>query len=183
VTNGDGGNTATGIAPYVSNQASGSAGHQNLTGENGITEQSVLLVNLNSFAAGSTLTFVMETGSNAAAYTGINLWEGTSATTPTGFGPTTSLKEVTADFGYLINGKNGGEMTATVTVPGTLGTDSWIAIQADCHYLLLDQLNITTPSGVPEPSFYGFFALAMVGLVFGARKMRARAAVAADEKA
>jgi hypothetical protein len=49
----------------------------------------------------------------------------------------------------------------------------WVAIEADGHYLLLDTVKGTT-SAVPEPSFYGFFALAMVGLLFGARKLRTR---------
>jgi hypothetical protein len=178
VTNGDGGNTASGMAPFVSSEGA-------YTNQNGITESDVLLLNLSQFGAGSTVQFVLETGINAGANTGINIWTGSSSTTPTGLGPSGSgsTQGGTNPLGSepLVGGivtASGGEATTTLpSTPLTLGANEWIAIQADCHYLLLDQI-IVTPSGVPEPGFYGFIALAMVGLVFGARKLRARAAAA-----
>ena len=200
VTNNVGGNTATGIAPYLSSELTGYYPNQNLTLENGITENEVLLLNLSNFSAGSTISFVMQTGV-AAGPSGINVWSvdttGTPVSgTPLGIGTfstnsinssnTNSLtKEAITDLG--ING-GGGYASTTVNFSGltglTVGTGlnqtDWIAIQADCHYLLLDSITIT-PGTVPEPSFYGFFALAMVGLVIGARKLRARAAAAAEQ--
>jgi len=187
--NNNGTNTATGIGPYFSNQASGRSGSLDLTGENGITETDVLLVNLSGVTAGSTVSFVMATGVNAADNTGINVWDGVQSVTPTGMGAGQGANPLAneAITGGNVNGPGGGSATQTFNISGTVGTGAgqydWIAIQADCHYLLLQSLTVYSPTGVPEPSFYGFFALAMVGLVIGARKMRARTAVAVAEKA
>jgi hypothetical protein len=184
VTNNVGGNTASGIAPFNSGTT--------YTNQNGITESDVLLINLSGITAGSTVSFLMSTGVNATSNTGINVYDGIQSVIPTGIGSgavggegTNPLSTETITAGN-VNGSGGGAATKTFTLTGTVGTGAgqfdWIAIQADCHYLLLDTLTVT-PGAVPEPSFYGFFALAMVGLVLGARKMRARAAVAATEQA
>jgi hypothetical protein len=40
----------------------------------------------------------------------------------------------------------------------------WVAISADCHYLLLDSITGTmTTSTVPEPRFYGLLIAGMLG--------------------
>src|ERR1700680_3330927 len=39
----------------------------------------------------------------------------------------------------------------------------WVAIAADCHYLLLDEVK-TTYGSVPEPRFYGLLMAGMLGL-------------------
>lgn len=187
VDNGVGGNTATGIAPYNSGTS--------FTNQNGITESDVLLIDLRGVTAGSTISFVMETGVNATQDTGINVYTGVQqSVTPTGIGTGGAGGEGTnplsneSQTAFDVNGNCGmatvcaGTKTdnfSTITglsVGTGAGQFDWIAIQADCHYLLLDQIVINAPSGVPEPSFYGLIALAMVGVVIGARKMRARAA-------
>jgi len=194
-------NTASGIAPYVPGDNSQSLPHLDL--QDGITENNVLLINLSNVAPGSTISFVMSTGIVADPGTGINVWEGTysGAGTPTGLGTsgqggganglgTEIIKGMSINsnpcggWGQPSCGVVSGSISLFNTTTNVLGSNEWIAIQADCHYLLLTSLTIT-PSGVPEPSFYGFLALGMVGLVLGARKMRARAAVAAatSEKA
>jgi hypothetical protein len=186
VTNGQGGNSATGIAPYIPGQASGSSPNLNLTNENGVTETDVLLIDLRNITAGSTVSFVMATGVNATANTGINLWDGVQAGgVPSGFGTGagTALNNEAITAGN-VNGAGGGSTTKSFNISGTVGSGAgqydWIAIQADCHYLVLQSLSITSPSGVPEPSFYGLIAVLMAGLVIGARKFRARTA---EEKA
>jgi hypothetical protein len=53
----------------------------------------------------------------------------------------------------------------------------WVAIQADCHYLLLDQIGVSQPTtSTPEPRFYGFL---MAGLLCLAVIMRRRFAAQA----
>ncbi len=191
VTNGSGGNSATGIGPY--DNLGGSSPNLNFTGQAGIASSTavdplgaptdqVLLLNLSNFAAGSTVSFTMATGVNAVANTGIDVWTGAPTGTPlgigTGWGGQTASNSLTTESisEGSVNGAGGGAGTHTFNLfTNNMPGGEWIAIQADCHYLLLQSITITSPSGVPEPSFYGFFAVAMVGLAFGARKLRARA--------
>jgi len=187
-----GNNTATGIAPYITVTGGGTVGNLNFTVQPGIasshaadsqsaapTDQ-VLLLNLGNIGANSTISFIMETGVSAPGNTGINVYSGVSSTMPTGMGAsqgTDPLAAISTLTGVSVNGSGGGEASTSFNFKTATAGDQWIAIQADCHYLVLNSITFT-PSGVPEPSFYGFIALAMVGLVFGARKMRARAAAA-----
>jgi hypothetical protein len=207
VTSGSGGNTSTGIGPYDTGSTytqGTSSPNASFTMQPGIASSTavdpmgaptdqVLLINLSSLAPGSTVSFVMATGAYADANSGIDLWTGTPTGTPMGIGTgwtgqtaSNTLGAETISEGDVngncdSNGHCGA--TKTFTISGlTVGTGvnqfDWIAIQADCHYLLLQSMTVT-PGAVPEPSFYGFFALALVGLVIGARKLRARSAAAA----
>jgi len=193
VTNGNDNNTASGIAPYVPGDNGQALPHLDL--QDGVTEKNVLLINLSNLTAGSTVSFVMATGAYASANTGINVWTGTPTGTPLGIGTgwagqtaSNSLTTESIVAGNVDGACNSGfgQCSATqnfnlFTAGNPLPANEWIAIQADCHYLLLQSITINSPSGVPEPSFYGFLALAMVGLVYGARKMRARAAATAEK--
>ena len=201
------GNTSTGIGPYDTGSTytqNTSTPNANFTMQPGIASSTavdpmgaptdqVLLINLSNIAAGSTVSFVMATGAYASADSGIDLWTGTPTGTPAGIGTGWTGQTASNTLGAEtisegdVNGNcnsNGGcAATKTFTINNlTVGTGAnqfdWIAIQADCHYLLLSSITVT-PGAVPEPSFYGFFALALVGLVIGARKLRARAAATA----
>jgi hypothetical protein len=192
VTSGSGGNSATGIGPYDNQGGSspnlnfqlqpGISSSQAVDGSGAAPTDQLLLLNLSNLTAGSTVSFVMATGANAAANAGINVWTGASTGTPLGVGTgwsgwtasnTLATESITEGN---VNGGSGGAATQSFTLfTNNLPSNEWIAIQADCHYLLLSSITVNSPSGVPEPSFYGFFALGMVAMVIGARKLRARA--------
>ena len=70
-----------------------------------------------------------------------------------------------------VSSGQGYQFTFTKTTAG----NEWIAISADCHYLLLTEMKVTT-STVPEPRFYGLLMAGMLGLAgIYARKRRATA--------
>jgi hypothetical protein len=189
VTNGSGGNTATGIGPYDNMGGTspslnfqlqpGISSSQAVDGSGASPSDQLLLLNLSNLTAGSTVSFVMATGANAGA-AGVNVWTGTPTGTPLGVGTgwsgqTASNTLATESIaGGAVNGSGGAATQSFTLFTNNLPSNEWIAIQADCHYLLLQSITVTSPSGVPEPSFYGFFALGMVAMVIGARKLRAR---------
>jgi len=190
-------NTGTGIAPYVPND--NGVALPSLAFQDGITGSNMLLINLSQFTAGSTVSFVIDSGINSEQGSTINVWTGTPTTQPplgvgnygAGASSSNSLMNETVSSALITDAHCGTfghpSCEQVVTIPlftspsNLMPAGEWIAIQADCHYLLLQSITVTSP--VPEPSFYGFLALGMVGVVFGARKMRARAAAAASEKA
>jgi hypothetical protein len=74
--------------------------------------------------------------------------------------------------------RNGSSQPSSPQVSGltiaglTSSTTGWIAIEADCHYLLLDTLTIA-PAAAPEPRFYGLLLgglLALVGMAYQKRR-------------
>jgi hypothetical protein len=184
VTAADNGNSGNGIAPY--NPSEGSSG--SMSNQDGITDSvpensaggsysNILEVYLNSsIANGSTLSFLLQEGVSASGDT-VSVFTANASTPQNPSGMNVFNNSVASPIGGITTTGTTSQFTITKT-----STNEFVAIEADCHYLLLTSIT-ATPGTVPEPSFYGFFALAMVGLVFSARKMRARAAVAAAEKA
>jgi hypothetical protein len=166
VTNGQGGNIASGLAPYVSSQGG-------YTSQLGITEYDVLVLDLSQITANSTVKFTMTEGSQNESF---NVWTGTANTTndlATGLGTSNSFS---TGANPLKNEYITGQQVATnPTFTLTASSSEWIAIQADCHYLLLDTITITPPSGVPEPSFYGILTIGLLAVGFVAHKRRVRA--------
>ncbi|PWU06146.1 MAG: hypothetical protein C5B51_12940 [Terriglobia bacterium] len=164
VTNGQGGNNASGMAPFT-----GGA----YTSQAGITESNVLMIDLSGITAGSTVTFtlVQSPGQNDS----YNVWSGTSTSTPTGFGTAgnnlgqggTSPLTTELYSNRFVTGN------ATFTI-SNIPAHQWIGIQADCNYLLLGQIQVTTP-GVPEPKFYGILGIGLLTLIIANYKRRARA--------
>jgi hypothetical protein len=158
-------NRGTGIAPY--NPTDGSGG--SFDNQQGIEDSAdkangngnILLLKLSDFTAGSTLSLLLQAGVTGDSFT---------LYTSTGAMPT-SLSGMAKYDANPINVDEGG--TSQPTTPQVTGlaiaglnasTTGWVAIQADCHYMLLDTLTVNTPS-VPEPRFYGLLLAGLLGLV------------------
>ncbi len=119
-------------------------------------------VNQSSIPSGTTLSFVMQEGDvvdNFNVFTST----GTSSTPPN----LSSMTEVHSDLS--VGTENGGVSLSSpqfsvVTSTTNAHPIEFIAIEADCTYLLLNQITATSPSGVPEPRFYGLMLAGFLGL-------------------
>lgn len=144
----------------------------------------ILELNISGVQTGTVLKFLLQGPPNdptSGETTSVNVYTA-NASTPQNLSAMTVFSNSDTS---PISGPSGITTTGLVsqfTITKTTANE-FVAIQADCHYLLLNSITGTPPSGVPEPSFYGFFGVAMVGLVIGARKLRARAAAVAVDQA
>jgi len=170
------GSNGNGIAPY--NPVDGSGG--NFENQQGITDSAtdadgngnIVLLKLSDFAAGSTLSLLLQAAVTGDSFT-IYTYDDSGATP-------TSLSEMTKYDPSPINVDESGNSKPTtpqvtgLTIAGlSSSTTGWIAIEADCNYLLLDSLTASTP-GVPEPRFYGLLLAGLLGLAgIGYQKRRA----------
>jgi hypothetical protein len=165
--NGQSPNLASGIGPYVPSQ-----GGSPYTGQLGIQDanyggndyDAVLYLEVSQtgpdpIASGTTLQFLMQEGLTADTfnvYTSI----GTSTTPPN----ITKMTEV--DDNVAVGATSGGATTPQFSIKTTTtGGDpvEFIAIEADCDYLLLNSITLKT-SSVPEPRFYGLLLAGLFGL-------------------
>ena len=176
----------TGIAPYdpAEGNTTGTYGFDNQAGINdNVPENSnsgaysnILELNLSGVANGTVLQFLMEGPSTdpfGGGTTAVQVYT-SSASTPQNLGSMTVYQN-------SVNNPFSG-ISFTGTTPQFSITKSantnFVAIQADCHYLLLDTITGTPPSGVPEPSFYGLLAVGLIGVVFTVRRRKNAAAQA-----
>ncbi len=155
-------NIASGIAPYYTNE-----GGPDYTTQLGIQESGnddgVLYLEVSSasgVSSGSTLSFLMQEGLTADTF---NVYTDTvsAGTNPPNL---SSMNEV--DENVAVGATSGGATTPQFSiVTSTPGTSvEFIAIQADCEYLLLNKITTTSPSSVPEPRFYGLLLTGLLGL-------------------
>jgi hypothetical protein len=160
----------TGIAPY--NPTNGTNGNT-FTNQQGITDSAnnaggndnILLLKLSDITANSTLSLLLQAGVQGDSFT---------VYTSTGAMPT-SLNGMTNDGTFNVDTKagdqkNGSSQPTTPQVTGLTitglnsSTTGWVAIQADCHYLVLDTLSINSPAAAPEPRFYGLLLAGLLGV-------------------
>lgn len=171
VGKGENGNLASGIGPYVASQ-----GGNNFTSELGIQDvdptrynpnlyDTMLYIEINqaTIPSGTTLSFVMQEGDVADNFNVYTSTPGTSTTVPN----LTSMTEV--DKNVSVGTLNGGVSLNSPQFSITTSTSAadpieFIAIEADCQYLLLNQITAKGPSGVPEPRFYGLMLAGFLGL-------------------
>jgi hypothetical protein len=181
VQKGANGNLASGIGPYVSSE-----GGSPYTGQLGISEstsggntyEDMLYIEVsqtgsNPIPSGTTLSFLMQEGDVADTF---NVFTGTFAagTNPPNLSSMTEVKS-----GLGVGTEDGGATTPQFSiVTSTTAADpvEFIAIEADCQYLLLNKITAVTPS-VPEPRFYGLLLAGLLGLA-GMAYQRRRAAQA-----
>jgi len=173
-------NRGVGIAPY--NPKEGSSG--SYSNQDGLTDSvggtktdNFLLLDLTGVAQGSTVSLLLQAGvagDTFDVYTAGGSNAPTSFNAPVANGGMTKMN--TANNGAAINVTENGysqpngtstgqgyQFTFTKSTAGT--SNEWIAISADCHYLLLTEMKITTStSAVPEPRFYGLLLAGMLGL-------------------
>lgn len=166
-------NRGVGIAPY--NPSEGSSGAY--SNQDGLTDSvsgassnnNFILLDLGSnIAQGSTISFLLQAGVSGDTFT---VYTGTG-TQPTSFAGMTK-----ADSSPIAVTENGNNQPSTpqYSITKTIAGNEWVAISADCHYLLLDQI-VTSYNSVPEPRFYGLLMAGMLGLAgIYARKRQALA--------
>ncbi|HTW66201.1 MAG TPA: hypothetical protein VME17_16370 [Bryobacteraceae bacterium] len=166
-------NFGAGIAPYDPSE-----GGSPFSSQRGISETTgdYLLLDVSNITAGSTLSLLLDAGTGGdqvAIYT-------STGSMPTSLGSMTEVLS-NVNVGSATN-SNGSVQPTTPQITGlSLGataTSGWIAIQADCDYLLLNTLTITSPSGVPEPRFYGLLLagfLALCGIAYKRRSAQSNA--------
>jgi hypothetical protein len=171
VGQGQNGNLASGLGPFVASQ-----GGSPYTGQLGIqdtdptffnphTDDTMLYIEVNqaTIPSGTTLSFVMQEGDVADNFNVFTSAPGTSTTVPN----LGSMTEVVTD--KSVGALNGGVSLSSpqfsiVTDTTTANPIEFIAIEADCQYLLLNQITAKGPSGVPEPRFYGLMLAGFLGL-------------------
>jgi hypothetical protein len=161
-----------GIAPYDPAQGSASS----FSNQNGITDTvgtnsqggttsaygNVLLLELGSnIADGTTLSFLLQAG-NGDGNVGTDKVDAyyLDGGTSSHLSPSSMT-----EFAQTTNGQisTNGTTPQFSLVKNTTGVE-WIAIEADCHYILLDTITGAPPSGVPEPRFYGLLLAGLLGL-------------------
>jgi hypothetical protein len=164
-------NDGVGIAPY--NPVEGSGG--SMSSQTGITD-AVTTANYPYTNSSYGNVLELELGSNIA--------EGTTLSflLQAGIGASTDQVEVFYADASSAQNVNASSMTYDLTTPkGAISTDGttsqftitkntngteFIAIEADCHYLLLDTITGSAPAlpAVPEPRFYGLLLAGFLGL-------------------
>lgn len=161
------GSDGNGIAPY--NPVEGSS--NNFQSQDGITDTvtynsqgnttssygNVLEIELGSdIAQGTSLAFLLQAGPYAGdpsveVYTA-------DASTPQNVNATSMTYDLTTTKSISDNSSS-SQFTITKNTSGI----EFVAIEADCHYLLLDTIT-GTPSAVPEPRFYGLLLAGLLGV-------------------
>jgi hypothetical protein len=170
VGKGENGNLASGIGPYVPVEGgspyTSQQGIQDVDATSKTPLYDTLLyieVNQSTIPSGTTLSFVMQEGDVVDNFNVYTSMPGTSTSVPN----LTSMMEVDKDVS--VGTMNGGvslnsPQFSVVTNTTAANPIEFIAIEADCTYLLLNQITAKGPSGVPEPRFYGLMLAGFLGL-------------------
>ncbi|MGB6943003.1 MAG: hypothetical protein WBE37_11450 [Bryobacteraceae bacterium] len=168
-------NEGTGIAPY--NPVEGTTSH--FSDQDGITDEvttgynhlgtpitnsnigNILVLELGSnIADGTTLSFLLQAG-NGEAGDAVTLYslDATGTNPSVDMSPSLMTNDGTTPANSITNTGTTPQFTITKDTSGI----EFIAIEADCHYLLLDSITPGT-SSVPEPRFYGLLLAGLLGL-------------------
>jgi hypothetical protein len=167
-------NFGQGIAPYdptqggtlAQNEASAFNSQPGLSDDTGTTLSNLLLINVGTVTNNETLSFLLNAGVTGDSF---NVWTYYGTSTPTsladgGIAMSEAVSNVNVGSATNVNGSvqpTSPQYTYTANANGNL----WVAIQADCHYLLLDQIGVNQPTtSTPEPRFYGFLMAGLMGL-------------------
>lgn len=170
------GSDGNGIAPYNPIEGSGS----NFQNQDGITDTvtynsygyttstygNVLEIELGSnIAQGTSLSFLLQAGP-FADNPSVEVYYA-DASTPQNVNSTSMTYDLTTTKS-ISDTSTSPQFTITKNTSGV----EFVAIEADCHYLLLDTIT-GVPSAVPEPRFYGLMLaglLGVAGLVYQRRR-------------
>lgn len=152
-----------GIAPYDPME-----GNSNFVNQDGITDSTpgsstkgnILVLELGSnIAQGTTLQFLIQAGIGASTDVVSDYWQdgGTSSVSP----DTMTLNGTTTAGEISTNGTTPqSQLSLTKNTAGI----EFVAIEADCHYILLDTITGTPGASTPEPRFYGLMLAGFLGL-------------------
>lgn len=151
-----------GIAPY--DPAEGGSFFVNQDGitdsaDGSSTKGNILVLELGAnIASGTTLQFLIQAGIGASTDVVQDYWQdgGTSNVSPASMtlNGTTTLGEIST---------NGTTAQSQLAITKNVSGIEFVAIEADCHYILLDTITGTAGS-VPEPRFYGLMLAGLLGL-------------------
>ena len=171
-------NNGVGIAPY--NPSQGNAGA--MANQDGITDQTTnaatgtenfVLLQFTNLSANSTLNFLLQAGVTGDLF---------SVYTQGGGSMPTNMSALTVYNNSFVNpyhvdvsgNPQPSSPQASLALSNAAGATEWVAIQADCHYLLLNSVTGSAPlSQTPEPGFFGVLSLIVLGIGIMARKRRA----------
>ena len=122
--------------------------------------------------SGTTLSFLMQEGDVPDTFTVYTDAVAAGTTTPPNLASMTKFDSTPISVGT----EDGGATTPQfkITTDTTTGDPiEFIAIQADCTYLLLNSITSSGPSSVPEPRFYGLLLAGLLcagGVVYQKRR-------------
>jgi hypothetical protein len=179
-------NEGVGIAPYNPSEGASYAGPGNtnptFANQNGLddavpensnpgtTYGNILEIELGSnIAKGTSLAFLLEAGIGAGSDT-VDYYAVDSTSTSPVNPSTMGTRLGTTSVGAIQTDPSPATPQFSIT-KNTSGIE-WIAIEADCHYILLDTITGTAGT-VPEPRFYGILLAALLGLAGIVYKRRA----------
>jgi hypothetical protein len=151
-----------GIAPYDPQE-----GGSPFTEQQGITDSAdsnnsygnILVLELGSnIAEGTTLSFLLEAGIDASTDTVQAYYQDGGSQNVS---PASMTKFASTTDGQISTNGTTPQFSLTKNTSGI----EFVAIEADCHYILLDTITGTpgTP-GVPEPRFYGMLLAGLLGV-------------------
>lgn len=179
------GSNGNGIAPYNPVEGGSGSSESAYDGQDGITDTittaswpysnssygNVLEVELGSnIAQGTSLAFLLQAGPFADDPS-VNVYTA-DASTPQNVN-TTSMSFDTTTTKSITDSSSVPQFTITKNTSGI----EFVAIEADCHYLLLDSITGTPGTATPEPRFYGLLLVGLLG-VAGTLYQRRRTAQA-----
>ena len=174
-------NFGQGIAPYdptqggtlANNEANAFSSQPGISDDTGTHLSNMLLINVGAVTNNETLSFLLNAGVAGDTF---NVWTyyGSSAPTSLGDGGTAMAETASNQaVGNATNINGSVQPTSPQYTYNTLGQSGnlWVAIQADCHYLLLDQIGVSQPAtSTPEPRFYGFLMAGLLALAVSLRR-------------
>jgi hypothetical protein len=156
-----------GIAPYNPVEGNGSS----FSSQDGLTDVvatnnhggtnsnigNIIVLELGSnIAQGTSLSFLLQAGIGASGDAVTAYW---ADTTNPNVSPSSMTKFATTTDGQISTNGTTPQFSITKNTSGV----EFIAIEADCHYLLLDTIG-GTPSAAPEPRFYGLLLAGLLGI-------------------
>jgi hypothetical protein len=123
-----------------------------------------------NIAQGTTLSFLLQAGIGASTDQ-VTVYSEDTGSSANPVNPSGMTNDLTTTLGAISTNGTTPQFTLTKNTSGI----EFIAIEADCHYLLLDTITGASGTpGVPEPRFYGILLAGLLGLVgIGYQKRRA----------
>jgi hypothetical protein len=167
-----------GIAPFNPQETSGA----NFSTQDGITDQvpgqatgteNFLLLQFTNLSANSTLNFLLQAGVTGDTF---SVYTQAGGSTPNNMSAlTVSNNSVVNPYHVDVAGNSQPSTPqATINLTNAAGATEWVAIQADCHYLLLNSVTGSAPlTPTPEPGFFGILSLIVLGIGIAVHKSRA----------
>jgi len=172
-------NNGVGIAPF-NPQENGLSG--NFSTQDGITDQvpgqatgteNFLLLEFTNLSANSTLNFLMQAGVTGDTFSVYTLAGGSMPTNMSAV----SVFNNSVSSPYQVDESGNSQPSSPqvhLNLTNMAGATEWVAIQADCHYLLLNSVSGSAPlTPTPEPGFFGMLSLIVLGIGIAVRKRRA----------